>query len=902
MAVESGSQLGRYEIRSLIGAGGMGEVYLARDPKINRDVAIKVLPSAFSDDKERLDRFEQEAQAAGALNHPNILAIYDVDTSDGSPYVVSELLEGETLRSVLAGGVLPIRKATDYALQAAYGLAAAHEKGIIHRDLKPENLFITSDGRLKILDFGLAKLIQTGDHAASTDLPTRKINTGSGAVMGTAGYMSPEQLRGRQVDTRTDIFSFGAVLYEMLSGQKAFQRDSAADTISAILREDPPELSETNKNVNAGLERVVQRCLEKNREQRFHSASDLAFALESLTSTQMSGDATTFVSTSGQPVESSRGIQKYLGWAVAALLLASLVGLGSLYFRRAEPTTRTMRFTVLPPAKMNLAEASAISPDGMQIAFIVRDESGTTTLWVRDLASVASRQLAGTDGADFPFWSPDSNFLGFFAGGKLKKINIAGGPALALADASIDPRGGTWAADGTILFTPGTVTPVYKVPASGGSVTQVTAFADNSGITSQRWPMFLPDGHHFLYFGRGGNAETQGVYLGSLDSKDTTFLFKSEIEAIYAPTGTSSTKGQLLFVREGTLMAQAFDATSLVLSGEPVPLVQGVLNFAQEAGPTAYLACSASNEGTLVYRTGDPGITQLTWFDRNGKPGGVVWEPGYYGEPSFSPDGKKLLVGKSINGLQRDLYMFDLERGAATRLTFDPAPDDSSIFSPDGSRIVFSSSRGTNMKLYTKMANGSGNDELFYDAPGFAFADDWSKDGKYIIFEMDGGPQNKSDLWIMPIDGDRTPFPYLQTQFSETHSRFSPDGKWVAYSSDESGRAEIYVQSFPVSGGKWQISAGGGDQVQWRSDGKELFYIAPDRKLMAVTINAGANFEIGKPEPLFQTHLTISGIVDDRNNYIPTPDGQRFLVNELTESQNTQPMTVVLNWSSELKK
>ncbi|MCA1850370.1 MAG: serine/threonine-protein kinase, partial [Acidobacteria bacterium] len=429
MTLEAGTRLGRYEIKSLIGAGGMGEVYRALDPKIGRDVAIKVLPAAFSADAERLRRFEQEASAAGALNHPNILSIYDVETHDGSPYVVSELLEGNSLREQMGGAALAARKAVGYALQVARGLAAAHEKGIIHRDIKPENIFITADGRAKILDFGLAKLIEPDGDRARSDLPTRKVNTDPGAVMGTVGYMSPEQLRGRPVDARTDIFSFGAVLYEMLSGRRAFQRDSAADTISAILREDPPELSETDRNINPALERVVRRCLEKNREERFHSASDLAFALDALSGVQSSGTTTAMAAAAAAKPARRGKLRERLGWIAAALFLVSTLVLASLHFRRAEPRAETMRFTLPVPEKATFGDLLALSPDGRRLAFVVAGGAGGTSLWVRGLDSVDARELPGTEGAMFPFWSPDSRFIGFFAGNKLKKIDASGGPA-----------------------------------------------------------------------------------------------------------------------------------------------------------------------------------------------------------------------------------------------------------------------------------------------------------------------------------------------------------------------------------------------------------------------------------------------------------------------------------------
>ncbi|HVF47200.1 MAG TPA: protein kinase, partial [Pyrinomonadaceae bacterium] len=547
--LEPGTKLGRYDIKSLIGAGGMGEVYLASDPKIGREVAIKVLPSDVAGDAERLARFEQEAQAAGALNHPNILAIYDIDTHDGCTYVVSELLQGDTLRWQVGGGPLAVRRATDYAMQVAHGLAAAHEKGIIHRDLKPENLFVTKDGRVKILDFGLAKLTEPDGNGGGTEMPTRRIKTGSGTIMGTAGYMSPEQLRGQPVDARTDIFSFGAVLYEMLSGQKAFLRDSAADTISAVLREDPPDLSDTNEAVNPGLDRVVRRCLEKNREQRFHSASDLAFALEALTGIRTAdSNATAIMTAPVSAVTRKRDWRTMVPWAAAALCLMAAAVFGWLYFTRAESRGEVVRFAIAPPPKVGIGEAMAISPDGRYLAFEAVGTNGLTTLWVRPIDSIESRELTGTGGAALPFWSPDSRHLAFFADGELKRIDVAGGPPQKLAPVSADTRGGSWSSNGTIIFTPGVTEELFKIAATGGVAEPVTTLDEKRGQTSHRWPDFLPDGRHFLYFGRGNNKELEGIFVGSLDGGEPKFVVGSKIRAEFVPDATGGV-GRLLFVR-----------------------------------------------------------------------------------------------------------------------------------------------------------------------------------------------------------------------------------------------------------------------------------------------------------------------------------------------------------------
>jgi len=902
MTLAAGTTLGRYQIKSLLGMGGMGEVYRAYDPKIGRDAAIKVLPSNFSEDKERLARFEQEAHAAGALNHPNVLAIYDVDTHDGSAYVVSELLEGQTLRELLSGVPLPARKAIDYASQSARGLAAAHEKGIIHRDIKPENLFVTNDGRVKILDFGIAKLTEPAGDRVLTDLPTRKVNTDSGAVMGTVGYMSPEQLRGQTVDPRTDIFSFGAVLYEMLAGRRAFHKDSAADTISAILREDPPELSETNGNVNPSLDRVVRRCLEKNREQRFHSASDLAFALEALSGTQVSGATTAVATAEVSKSENRRKLIDRLGWVAAALLLAATLVLAVLYFRRAEPRAETMRFILPAPDKTTYRGELSLSPDGRRLAFVVTSVGGRS-LWVRALDSVEARELPGTAEASQPFWSPDGRFIGFFADNKLKTVDPVGGSPQVLAEVTGDARGGAWGPDGTIIFTPNYSSPLSKIPAAGGQVQALTELDQSREDASHRWPSFLPDGRHFLYFVRCKKKDAQGVYVGSLDSKETKLLLNTNVLAVYAPTSLTGAD-YLLFMRDKTLMAQPFDPKRLQLSGDPTVVAEGVMNFPDEGGPTAYAAFSASANGHLIYLPGTTVLAEIGWFDRAGKSLGVVGSPGQYSELWQSPDGKRVTFGRAdVLGLT-DIWLLDLARGAMTRFTFDTATEASPVWSGDGRRIFFSSNRDTGkLNLYQKISSGAGGDELLLRTEGNAFADDWfsGKDGELLLYETEV-PKSRFDLWVLPLTGDRKPYPFLQTEFNETHSQFSPDGRFVAYVSDESGRAEVYVQSFPASGGKWQISTSGGDQPQWRRDGKEIFYLAADKTLMAVPIESRDSFELGSPVALFTTRVLSTSLTGDRNHYVVAADGQRFLIISPVDQGNKQPITFVANWSAGLRR
>ncbi|HUS13330.1 MAG TPA: protein kinase [Pyrinomonadaceae bacterium] len=882
--------IGQYSIVSLLGEGGMGEVYRARDTKLGRDVAIKVLPAAFSADAERLRRFEQEAQAAGALNHPNILVIFHIGTHDGAPYIVSELLEGETLRERMAGVALPQRKAIDYALQIAHGLAAAHAKGIVHRDLKPENLFVTNDGRVKILDFGLAKLTGTGDgNQSQTEIPTRKVNTDPGVVMGTMGYMSPEQLKGQQADHRSDLFSFGAILYEMLSGQRAFRSDSMAETMSAILREDPPDLSESNKTVSPALERVVRHCLEKSPEERFHSARDLAFAIESLSGTTTSSGQTVTIATlpAFRPHTRER-----LGWIVASvLLLALLTAIPFIvsYFRRAPSEMSVVRFSVFPPEKTSF-DSFAVSPDGHRLAFTAAAE-GKRELWVRPLGSLAAQALPGTEDARNPFWSPDSRYIGFFAGGKLKKIEATGGSAITVCDVLLESRGGAWSRDGVIVFAPQVRGSLYQVSANGGAPTPVTTLDESHQESTHRWPCFLPDGRHFIYFAGSLQSEGRAVYLGSLDGKETKRLLSADASAEYA---TSAEGGYLIFEHERKLMAQPFDASRFQIIGEPFPIADQVSG----AGlGQSHSDVSVSASGVLSYRSDGGSTAQLAWFDRAGKSLGTVGPPGEYSFFALSPDEKRVALTRiDPQTGTSDIWVVDLSQGAPVRLTFDPANDDGPVWSPDGSRIVFDSNRAGHYDFYQKLASGGGNDEALLQSSDWKFAPDWSSDGRYIVYVVND-PKNRGDLWILPLFGERKPMPFLQTKFFERGAKFSPDVRWIAYHSDESGKYEVYVQSFPPSGGKWQISPGGGTNPQWRRDGKEIYYWAGNR-LMAVEVKAGASFESGVSRALFEARVPGSFGLD----YAVTHDGQRFLITNPVAGAAATPITVVINWMADLKK
>ena len=895
------SRISHYRIISKIGAGGMGEVYRGRDERLDRDVAIKVLPRDLAKDVDRLQRFEQEAKATSALNHPNILTVYDIGEHEGVPFLVSELLDGEELRDRLNEGPIPIRKTVDYAQQIVSGLSAAHERGVTHRDLKPENLFITKDDRIKILDFGLAKLRERVKSIHGSEDATKKALTDPGVVMGTVGYMSPEQVRGDVADNRSDIFSFGVILYEMLSGTRAFGGDSVVETMHSILKEDVPELDESSIRVPPALVKLMRRCLEKKPEHRFHSAHDLGFALDALTAPSSSSGSslTTAAQTLNEksPHSNKFGIG-YLAWGVAGILLLSTIVFAVLYFQHQLPQAQSLRATLSPPDKFTFNEAFVLSPDGQKLVFVARAESGVTSLWVRPLNSIEPRQLTGTEGATFPFWAPDSRWIGFFSANKLRKIDSTGGPPQSIADSSGDVRGGTWSPDGTIIFSPNVTSPLLRVAATGGPVSELTKLNSENGETSHRWPSMLPDGKHILFFVRGGPPEKQGIYGTSIDSPSPKLVVTTMVTGAYTEANGGS---YLLFVREGTLFAQRFDPASLTLSGEPTPLVDGLLAFPGEVGPTAYSAFSAAG-GNLIYRTGDQQTTRLTWHDRTGKPLEAITPPSGYHEPSLSRDGTKLLYGRNDQGSPQDVYVQDLVRGSSTRLTFEPDSDNTAVFSPDETQIVFNSNRGGGNGMYRKSSTGAGTEELLVSDPFGAYPDSWSSDGKYLLYEKTGDSASRVGLWILPMTGDPKPFPYLDSPFSEAHAQFSPDGRWIAYASDESGQSEIYVQSFPIGGGKWQISNAGGDQPQWRRDGKELYYVAPDRRLMVAAVDAGTAFNAARPESLFETFVPLSGITDDRNNYVPAADGQRFLVNTLANAGISQPLVLVVNWANDLRK
>ena len=874
------TQIGNYQILSELGAGGMGEVYRARDPRLDREVAIKILPADFAQDADRLRRFEQEAHATSALNHPNILTVYDFGSHNGNPYLVMELLEGEELRAQIAAGAIAPRKAIEYAQQIAAGLAAAHEKGVVHRDLKPENLFVTKDGRVKILDFGLAKLKPQQNTSAGSEIATQKQLTMPGTVMGTVAYMSPEQVRGEVVDHRSDIFSFGLILYEMLRGERAFQRETMAETMTAILKDDPPELSETNIKISLQLEKTVRHCLEKKPEMRFQSARDLGFALEGLSSPGYAGVPP--ASLAGKmPVYP--GWRNRLAWLTAAVFILATLGFAWAYFTRQpiNSDAHVMKFAITPPEHASF-DNIAISPAGRWLAFTAAT-GGKVQLWVRALDASEAKALPGTEGARFPFWSPDNHWLAFFTANKLKKIEVSGGPPQTLCDLN-NPTGGTWNRDGVIIFS--RQSGLSRVAATGGEVTVLTTPDRAREEIAHYNPSFLPDGQHFLYSIQSGQKETRGIYLGSLDGKVKQWLLGEYSSAVYAPPGF------LLFRRDETLLAQPFDADKRQLSGESFAVAERVGHhplYLQR------LNVSVSDNGVLVL---DPHVNrlsrQLLWLDRAGKQIGSLGEWSVYSSPWLAPDEKRIVAERRDPQITTwDLWLADLSGANASRFTFDPSNDISPVWSPDGSRIIWVSAREGRARLYQKAANGTGQDEPLFNVSGFPT--DWSRDGRFIIYYQTD-PKTKNDVWVLPLDGEQKPFPFLQTEAYEGGAQLSPDGRWLAYVSDESGRFEVYVQRFPTGGSKRQISTGGGVGPHWRRDGKELFYYANDGKLMTVLVGSGESFEVGAAVVLFE--FRSGSISPSIAPYTVTGDGRRFLVNAIVDAEPRAPLTVVVNWAA----
>lgn len=882
MTLSFGSRVGPYEVTAELGKGGMGKVYRARDPRVGREVAIKIADEQFS------DRFGQEARAIAALNHPGIAHLYDV----GPNYLVMELVEGPTLAERIAQGPIPFDEAIDIARQIADALEAAHEKGIVHRDLKPGNVKITPEGKVKVLDFGLAKL--GGTPVVQSDLsPTiLEAPTQAGVILGTAAYMSPEQAKGKPVDKRADIWAFGVVLYEMLTGRRLFNGETVTETLAAVLEREPKW-----EAVPAMARPLLRRCLEKDPKKRLRDI----------------GEAMAWVEQGTGPVEAQPTqtvtMRRKPGWlwpavSAGALALAAAAAVVWAPWRPANAGV-PVRFEVSPSEKMRFftGAAMAVSPDGHWMVFPATGEDGVAHYWVRSLDTVEARPLPGTDAAYVPAaWSGDSRYILFTTDQKLRKVDIQGGPVQFVADLPGFLNGAASNKDGVIVLgiAPNNGRwPLLRVPAGGGAPTPITALA--KGENRHAFPQFLPDGRHFLYLRVSADPNQMGIYIGSIDAKpeqqSLKRLLASNRQAYYA-AAPGGGKGYLIFLRETTLMAQPFDARRMELSGEPQPIAESLDSF-----PIAnYALFSVSDTGALVYRTRSTDKLVLTWFDQSGNAAGSVGEPGVYADPAISPDGTRVAAALELNGA-RDLWILDTVRGTSTRFTFDSSNNSNPVWSPDGKSIAFSSARSGQTKMYVKPADGSSEERLLSDHEGAPT--DWSRDGKFLLFTS-SSPGTSGDIWLLPEPGRPSatarPVPILATKFNEGQARFSPDGRWIAYASLESGSAEVYVRPFSpdaaaASGAKWLISKGGGVLPRWRADGKQLFYEGyANPNVLAADIDTSHGFQAGTPRRLFTT----ASLAND--DWDLAPDGKRFLFLTSGNGGRATPFTVVLNWQAGLKK
>ena len=860
----------------------MGEVYRARDTRLDRTVAIKLLAPALAADPEFRARFEREARAISQVNHPHICTLHDVGESPGpvsASYLVMEYVAGETLAQRLQRGPLPAPQALAYATQIADALDKAHRAGVIHGDLKPGNVMLTRAGT-KLLDFGLARRRPDQPAAALADVATGPTQVGGTAVLGTLQYLAPEQLEGGDADERSDIFALGAVLFEMLTGRRAFDGATPAAVIAAIMEREPPRLPPP---ASAPLQHVVSACLAKEPDERWQHAGDLARELRWIAA---AGD---------DPVESAPAPRRVRPWmwaaAAVAIAAAALAAVWLLYMGRETGAGPLYRTSILLPGGLRFPAASpvggsgrfTISPDGRRVAFVAVDANGNQSLWVRALDSLSATPLAGTEGAAAPFWSPDSRFIAFVAQGQLKRIEADGGTPFTIAPAL--NATGSWNADNTIVFTPNAASPLHAVPAAGGTPRPVTALDPDTSDVVHRSASFLPDGRHFLYVAvsarDGGTTGARAVYVGSLDEGDEDVL------VLETGTNAAYADGHLLYLRDNMLVAQPFDPSGLALSGDPVPITDQV----EMVGPLSG-AFSVSASGVIIYQPASGQGTQLVWMDRDGRPSGVLGEPANYGDVDISPDGRRAIVSvldASTN--TRDLWTFDIARGVRTRFTFDAADDANPVWSGDSSRIVFTSNRAGHFDLYEKASSGVGAERLLLGDDTEKYPTSWSStEDSLLYWTFDEG----THLWVLPLSGDKQPWKFLSPPVNP--GRFSPDGRWVAYYSPESGRSEVYVVSYPNPAARWQISTTGGNLPRWRADGKEMYYVGRDNRLMAVPVDTtGRELEVQAPQPLVPARPVGPGAF-----YDVTPDGQRFLVNTLRDEGVSSSITILQNWRGAL--
>jgi Tol biopolymer transport system component/tRNA A-37 threonylcarbamoyl transferase component Bud32 len=876
MSITPGSRIGPYEVTSQLGEGAMGVVFRARDTKLLRDVALKVLPDHFADDPGRLSRLQREAQLLASLNHPNIAQVYGLEQVGNSGCIVMELVDGETLAEKLKNGPLPFDEVTAIAKQIADALAAAHERGIVHRDLKPANIKLTPNGTVKVLDFGLAKAL-TEPHVEPnlSSLPTKVSGTIPGGIVGTIGYMSPEQARGKEVDARSDIWAFGCVLYEMLTGKLAFHGETATDMLAKIVT-GQPDLDLLPPGVPVPIRLLLTATLNKNSQQRLQHIGDARLFLdESLLPHALTA------AESNAAIPASYGKLSIASF-VAGLAIALIAA--ALYIRSSvSPAPGPMQFEFALP---DYAAAVSVSPDGQHVAYIAQPPDDNRAIWIRSVGSEKAQKLAGTDKVSAGvLWSPDSSHVAFIAEGKLKKIEVASGALQTLCEGVGQTIGFSWAGN-TIIYT--SKNAVVRVSADGGTPAPVTTLDTNLKETLHAFPVFLPDGNHFIYL-IGTSIPTGEIFLGTLDGKTKTKLMSlsGRISGLaYAAPG-------YVLIGGDSLTAQRFDTSKFSLEGTPFPIVSGIDNF-----------WSVSNTGLLFYRkvSMTSANKQLTWFDRAGRQVGQVGAPNNYLDVELSPNGDRVAVDIVTNN-NRDVWTIDVARGVPSRITFDPASDWSPAWSPDGSRIAFASSRNNTNHIYEKSATGVGNEDLVFQSDSNEIPVHWSHDGKHMVFSR-LKPQGQSgvDTWVLELSGQpRKASPFVESPFDKAEARISPDGRWLAYTTNDSGTYQVVVQTFPdPNGGKWSISAQGGIEPKWSHDGHELYYLAFDGKMMAVPLKTERGFEAGAPMALFETPLTVNRSQTPRDRrYDVAPDG-RFLI--AVPAGAPMPISAVVDWASGLEK
>jgi Tol biopolymer transport system component len=892
MGLTSGAKLGPYEIQSPLGTGGMGEVYRARDTRLDRTVAIKILPAHLSENFEAKQRFEREARAISSLNHPNICMLHDVGHQDGIDFLVMEYLEGKTLADHLAKGPLSLEQVLRCGIEICEGLERAHKIGLVHRDLKPGNVMLTKTGA-KLLDFGLAKVVTTGNLPSSGLTATLMSPAGShpltaqGTVVGTFQYMSPEQVEGKEGDARGDIFALGTVLYEMVTGRRAFTGKSQASVVAAILASDPQPISAIQPMAPPALDRVVKTCLAKDPDERFQNIHDLKMQLKWIAE----GGSQAGIPV---PVAERRKTREQIAWIAAAVALLAALTLVFTHFREAASEARIVRSTILPPENgtfvfLGLTGTPVLSPDGRNVAFIART-GGVTQLWVRALDSFTPRALAGTEDAYQVFWSADNRNLGFFAPGKLKRVAVAGGPPLTLCDVD-QARGGSWSQNDVIIFAkyPGEI---YRVSASGGIPQQVTHLDPARHDITHRWPYFLPDGNHFFYMASafGSASEDNVIYLGSLDGRVNRVLFHGSSTLSYG-------NGYLVYLADRTLIARPFDLAKLDFTAEPAPVAEGV-QFDPIYSNGVF---SVSQNGTMLYRTGSfTSARTMGLFDRNGKSVGSLGEPAPFFNPRVSPDGKRVAYTliDATSG-KADVWIQEIGSGNRTRLTVDPQRSSTPVWSNDGAKIACYSTRSGKAVIYVKPADGMGVEQKIFEPSLAARPNDWTLDSKTLIVQERSPATGKERLVLVTADGKGQPTVLIElTSANVAYGRLSPDGHWIAYQSDESGKSEVYVSGFPRAEGRLQVSLAGGRFAAWRRDGKELYYLAPDGNLMAVEVKqVKGSLQAAAHRPLFQTQAT-----NFNDSYDPFPDEKKFLVDTVTTTETPAPLSLVLNWPAELKK